>query len=327
MADNRPGVITPKKVLRYIKNQSISVSNKIISPIEKSIAPRKDTFLFPPIFIIGAPRSGSTLFYQTLANAFKFGHFTNLHSKCYGFSYIMQTLIGRWLPEACSPYNSKHGCSDGLFSPSECGQFWYRWFRSRPQYVPIGEVDMQKLRSLRSVLIGLTGAFGLPLLFKNMHCTLRLQPLSKLLPEARFIFIIRNPLWMTQSLLLVRQRVYGDKHIWWSMEPPEIESLRDLSPEEQVVRQVDSIHRLVQREKKAIGKERFLEIRYEDFCKDVHSTLEKVRLFASQDSFNLSPRFQVPKTFSISESIRLPQDEFNKLRVLVDRISPYGADI
>jgi len=312
-----------KRAKKFIKSLFTRLINKSMDPIEKLIVPKKDLFLFPPIFIIGAPRSGSTLLYQTLINTYKFGYLTNLHSQFYGCPYLLQALFGRWIPETHSPYRSLHGKVEGLLSPSECGEFWYRWFRRHPQYVPIEDVDMQRLRSLRRVLIGLTDAFSLPMLFKNLLCALRLQPLSSLLPEARFIFIQRNPLWMAQSLLLGREQIYQKKSIWWSMEPPDIQNLLRLAPEEQVVRQVDSIHRLIQRESRLIGEKRFLKIQYENFCLDVHGTMEKIRIFLSQDKIKLIPRFQVPKTFPVSESIRLPQKEFDKLRVLVKEICSY----
>ena len=37
----------------------------------------------PPIFIIGPPRSGSTLLYQVLTSYFDLSYFKNLHSKYY----------------------------------------------------------------------------------------------------------------------------------------------------------------------------------------------------------------------------------------------------
>lgn len=310
----------------YARRGLLRLANSL-DGMEKRVAPRKDSFSFPPTFIIGAPRSGSTLFYQTLVNAFRFGYLSNLHCHFYGCPYLLQRLLGRWLSQAQSPYQSQHGHVDGLMSPSECGQFWYRWFRRRPQYVPLEEVNMCHLHSLRRVLIGLTDAFGLPLLFKNMLCALRLQPLSTLLPEARFLFINRSPLWTAQSLLLVRQQVHGDKHTWWSMEPPEVNSLRYLSPEEQVVRQVDSIHRLILNERERAGPERFLEVRFEDFCQDVPGMMQQVQLFLSHSGVDLVPRFQVPRTFPISNERRLPEGEFDKLRTLIKETFPDESDL
>ena len=52
----------------------------------------------PPIFIIGAPRSGSTLLYQVLINNFKLSYIPNISSIFYKYSYLItsssKTLIG-----------------------------------------------------------------------------------------------------------------------------------------------------------------------------------------------------------------------------------------
>ena len=39
---------------------------------------RESALLWPPVFILGAPRSGSTLLYQVLTEAFDFAYLTNL---------------------------------------------------------------------------------------------------------------------------------------------------------------------------------------------------------------------------------------------------------
>jgi hypothetical protein len=322
-SDESQSMTRLKRAYGSIQSRSLNIINRTLDAAEKSLAPGRGTFCFSPTFIIGAPRSGSTVFYQTLVNAFSFGYLTNLHCQLYGAPYLLQAAVGRWLPQAQSPYTSEHGQVDGLMSPSECGQFWYRWFRRRPQYVPIEDIDMRQLQSLRRVLIGLTNAFGQPLLFKNLNCALRLQPLAALLPEARFIYIRRNPLWMAQSLLLGRQRVHGNKDIWWSLEPPNIDELRGLPPEEQVVRQVDSIHRLILKEMQTIGPERFLSVPFENFCSDVRGTLGAVRLFLLHSGVELAPRFKVPDTLPVADVIRLPQEEFGRLGALVEATCPY----
>jgi len=320
-------VITAKKLVRFANYYLFRLTNRILDPIEKAIAPGREHFAFAPTFIIGAPRSGSTLLYQTLVNAFDFGYLTNLHCRFYGGVYLVQALLGNWLSLPQSPYSSKHGKVYGWSSPSECGQFWYRWFRHDPQYVPIEEVDMQQLQSLRRVLIALTDAFGKPLLFKNLYCALRLQPLAVLFPEARFIFIRRHPLWTAQSLLLVRQRVYGDKSSWWSMEPPDIDEIRDLAPEEQVLHQVNSIHQMILEEERRIGQDRFLHVSFEGFCQDVYGELERVKLFLEGAGIQLTARFRVPQRFPISHQVQLPQNEFSRLKTLVEGIYRYDQNI
>jgi hypothetical protein len=134
----------------------------------------------------------------------------------------------------------------GWSAPSECGGFWYRFFRRKPQYVPGEEFDPRQGKKLRAALRALLGAFGRPVLFKNLHCSLRLEPLSAAIPEALFIFIRRDVVDNAHSLLEARREVFGHYAGWWSMEPPQIRTLETLPPEQQVVEQVRSINALVE---------------------------------------------------------------------------------
>jgi len=54
---------------------------------------KKQNF-YPPIFIVGAPRSGSTLLYQLLAYYYNFSYFTNYSSLFYrdGQQYLVSYL-------------------------------------------------------------------------------------------------------------------------------------------------------------------------------------------------------------------------------------------
>ena len=88
-------------------------------------------------------------------------------------------------PSPGASFDSRFGQTSGPDAPSECGPFWYRFFRRRPQYVPLVEADPARLRRLRAAVRALGDAAGRPLVFKNLLCTLRLAPIGTALPEAR----------------------------------------------------------------------------------------------------------------------------------------------
>ena len=48
---------------------------------------------YPPIFIIGAPRSGSTLLYQVLTDYFEVGYISNLHAHFFGSPACLERLL------------------------------------------------------------------------------------------------------------------------------------------------------------------------------------------------------------------------------------------
>jgi hypothetical protein len=303
-----------RKSIASALDKSLYVINAILQYIEPFLAPKTYPAEYAPVFIIGAPRSGSTLFYQTLVNRFEFGYLTNLHCKCFGFPYLLQVVIGNWRPKGFqASYASVHGKTDGLWEPSECGSFWYRWFARKPQYVPMGKADPEKLRRMKYVVAGLTNAFRMPLLFKNMLCALRLRPLAAAFPDAVFLVIRRDPLMVAQSLLETRQRVHGDMHIWWSMEPPNIDEIRLLEPELQVTEQIRGIYDLIDRDAREIGGGRFLTIQYEDFCADVHGVTDHIQDFLVEHGIKINLRGEVPAQFNISSEARLDPQMMHRL--------------
>ena len=48
----------------------------------------------------------------------------------------------------------------------------------------------------------------------------------------------RHPFYNVQSLLLAREKYFGNRDGWYSIKPPEYEQLANLTPIEQVVGQV-----------------------------------------------------------------------------------------
>ena len=314
-----------RRVARGTFRRGLALANDSLGWIEERIVPDDDRFSYPPVFIIGAPRSGSTLLYQVLVNAFRFGYFTNLHCALYKAPYTVQRYLA-WATPKSRPvaYESTHGKTRGLLGPSECGEFWYRWFRRRPQYVPLSEVALPDFRSLRKTLIGLVRAFNAPLLIKNMPCALRLQPLGKLFPEAVFLVVRRHPLWNAQSLLAVREQVFGDYGTWWSMEPLDIEKLLALPVEGQVVRQLMAIDRVIRDDSQAIGSERFYSVSYEALCADVPSTLEGIHRFLARQGTKVEPLHSVPQAFEVSNRVTLPPERFRSLERHINEV--FSAD-
>ena len=135
--------------------------------------------LFPniPIFIIGAPRSGSTLLYQVLVEAFDVGYLSNLHCKFYGGPSLIERWIFPRLSRPTPDYASEHGRTRGRIAPSECGEYWYRFFPRQPQAVSsLPEAQQQALRTAVSRLLA---AADRPFIFKNLMNSLRLQPLAQ----------------------------------------------------------------------------------------------------------------------------------------------------
>lgn len=297
----------PRRLVRGAFNRSSRCINQGLHFLECSFSDAGERPLdYTPVLIIGAPRSGSTLLYQVITEYYDVGYLSNVHCTFYGWPSLLERLVHpqRW--RRPSDYTSRHGMAQGWTAPSECGQFWYRFFRRKPQYVPPEEADSKKLTQLRAAVRALGDAFGKPMVFKNMNCALRLIPTASALPEALFVVIRRNLIDNACSLLETRQRVWGNYSTWWSMEPPEVELLKSLPPHEQVVEQIRHIHALIERDRQIIGLHRFTDIKYKDLCRDVYGFLESFEQFLNRHGVSVRQRgVQVPERFERRSQTRL----------------------
>jgi len=238
------------------------------------------------------------------------GYISNRHCRLYGAPSRVER---RHETEATLELTSRYGRTTSPNAPSECAEYWYRFFRRSPQYVPREEMPEGQSRRLRASVRALGEAAGKPVLFKNLVCAVRLEPIADALPEAVFVRIRRDLLATATSLLAGRKALFGDYGRWWSTEPPEVERLGALPPHEQVVEQIRAIDALIDRAREEIGLNRFCDLSYESLCEDAPATLSEIAALAERNGFNLAPRMEVPSRFDRSTPDPIDPDLHERL--------------
>lgn len=211
----------------------------------------KSSFYYP-VFIIGAPRSGSTLIYQLLLKHGRFAYISNLMSLLPGFMIILAKIFKNF-HEIENISSSQYGYIPGFFSPSEAGAIFQKWFETEPS-----EVLKKRIRNTYSLISDYLNA---PLLSKNLKNSLRLQNIYTTFPEARFIYVKRDPLFNAQSILLARRKLMGSDYEWWSVAPENHKSVLGKNPMYQVIWQVLEINKHISDFIKKFSPE-YIEISY-----------------------------------------------------------------
>jgi hypothetical protein len=272
----------------------------------------------PPVFILGAPRCGSTLLYQLMLDYFDFGYISNIHCKFHGAPSIAERVFRPSRRRRPSSFQSDHGRVSGWSSPSECGDYWYRFFPRSPQYATLKSVSPDCVPDLRRSMRAIGSAMQKPVIFKNLPCSLRLGPITAALPESAFIVVQRDRLETAHSILEARFNLYGNYDDWFSVEPPEYESLKRGPVHEQVAVQVQSIHRLIE-EARGGSPECFFDVEYEDICRDTHGALEKCRVFLEGHGIAPARTGQVPPTFEIIRPAPIDEKIYADLKGYFER--------
>ena len=246
---------------------------------------------YPPVFIVGAPRTGSTIFYQVISNYWDIGYINNLECLFYKNIIFCGLLSQKIFKNKChNNFKANHGATKGFNSPSECGGFWYRWFPSAKHFVEKDELTELQKREMRRVVYAMIALKGKSVFFKNMNCGQRIGALSQIFPEALFIYCARNPLYTAQSLLKTRERVYGNYHTWWSIMPKEYKKLQSLRPIEQVVAQIYYIEKQINKDLERYYSGKWIELKYEHFAENPLQQLQAIRSFLYTHGITVSQK-------------------------------------
>ncbi|MBI5101818.1 MAG: sulfotransferase [Nitrospirae bacterium] len=291
---------------------------------------------YPLILIMGCPRSGTTLFLQWLASLGHFCYPTNILSRFYGAPYIgakIQLMLTKhdfnneiFDFNETVPFSSRLGKTKGALAPNE---FWYFWRR----FFNYGEIQILEADALKTVdhetfvseLAAMESVFDKPCAMKGMIANWNIPFLANILEKVLFVHIKRRPFYNIQSLLNARLDYYGSFDGWYSFKPPEYESLKDLTPYEQVSGQIYYTNEAIEKGLEKVGASRVLTVDYEEFCESPERFFEAIRSKLSSQGFERSLIYPGPAKFAHMNHINVTQEE---VRLIIDAYRKFsGSDV
>jgi len=244
----------------------------------------------PVVFVVGAPRSGTTLTMQVLASSGICGYPSNLLSRFYAAPYIgglVQKILTDpdldyknelyQLKTSPDSYASDVGKTKGILEPNE---FWYFWRRfipnNQPRQLGAEEEKLVDVQGFRKGMAALEAIFERPFAAKAIILQYNLSMLRKIFPSALFLFVSRETEANVSSLLRAREKHTGTRATWFSVEPPGFERLIDESPERQVAGQVILTNKHISRELDDIPQDNKYAYLYEELCQSPQGWLDQV---------------------------------------------------
>lgn len=231
----------------------------------------------PILFVLGLPRSGTTLVSQYLVHRLDLAYFTNGVGRRPAAPFVTTAFEHLRLGGYHSDFQSHYGKLQGATAPREAGGVWARFF-GYERYVRYEDVSRADVRTLRRLVGAVELVFGgAPFMNKNVKHLLRVHALARIFPEAGFLVVRRSLGDVAVSILRARRKLCRDASEWWSVRPPDFEALRGLSPAEQVAGQVLSLRGRMHADLAELSASRVLWLDYESFCRAPESAIQLVR--------------------------------------------------
>lgn len=226
---------------------------------------------FKPIWIIGVPRSGTTLVYQVMCKSFKSSYLTNRVAKRYRIALITRKFERFAYEAELHPvsFTSEYGKTKEASDPHEGGAFFYQFFPKSNPYCK--DLDKKKRIAFRKTISSLTEPLKL-FISKNTYHSLRIRALKDSFPQSKFIWVTRNKSDVIHSIVRARQKNNIPKEDWWSVNPEGWEEKNKLSEIEKISWQIDEIESIIEKDLLET-KSRYLKVSYEEISTNPHKTL------------------------------------------------------
>lgn len=193
----------------------------LLGPVEKKCIESFTSPRHPVLFLVGNPRSGTTVFTQFLQSTRQFAVPTNVMSRFYYAPYLgakIQQLLfnpeydfrdqlgGAQLEVAMS---SSLGQTKGALAANEILHFWRRFLPVYdPRYIEPELQDEIDVGSIAAELAAIESVFEQPLALKGA-LLFNLKHLKQCADSSLFVYMRRDPLFIAQSLLLGREIIMG----------------------------------------------------------------------------------------------------------------------
>lgn len=245
-----------------------------------------------PIIFVGAPRSGTTLVFNTFAAHPDLAWFTQHLSRLPGWPSV--TVLAR-LPGLHGGLRKSIDRSDrGLgpleklrVGPSGAYGVWERYCGERFlfDFLSDEEATPEQRRDMRELVAKLLRYQGKPRFATKITGPARIAYLSSIFPDARFVHVIRDGRAVVRSLLEVHfwGRTWREREAAWSggLTDADLERWRELGETPLVLAALQwrAIIRSARAEARDLTADRYAELRYQDFVAEPGPALDEIAAF------------------------------------------------
>ncbi len=296
--------------------------NNILEPIEKELVSTFTEPKKPVIFILGAPRSATTLLYQLIAESGYFGYISNYLARFWKAPYY-GALQEKAFEVRTSPpmsFKSNYGRTSGWNEPHHFSYFWQRWFQFDENHqMPKEIIKKINLKFFKQEIAALESVFTLPMAFRSLYCNLQISFLKKALNKAKFIVCLRNPLYQAQSILLGRKAFCGNTKEWFSLKPQEYFELKKRNDYEQVTGQIFYILKTIEDSLKNVRQSDYVIIQLEKLVENPQQQMNRIIELIDENEISRKLEEEIPAGFQNRNEQKLDDTEWELLKKYVKK--------
>lgn len=274
--------------------------NNILEPIEKKLVSSFSEPEKPVFFILGAPRSGTTLLHQLMAESGYFGYISNYLAKFWKAPYFGALQEKAFEIRTTHPmsFQSNYGRTSQQNEPHHFSYFWQKWFQFDENHKMSKEIiEKINLKFFNQEIAALESVFRLPMVFRSLYCNLQINFLKKTLNKAKFIVCLRNPLYQAQSILLGRKAFFGNTKEWFSLKPPEYFELKKSNDYEQVTGQIFYILKAIEDNLNSVSQSDYLIIQLEKLLENPNKQINRIIELIDEEEIDIKVSEKIPVEF------------------------------
>lgn len=287
-----------------------AAGHAVMSPFE-SLASDDDIQTAPPVFIIGAPRSGTTLLYELMITSFRFAYISNAAHRFYRTPLTATRLFKNAVSNWRGDFSSSYGHIDGWGAPNEGGWVWQRWLTDS-EWTDGSGFSEEQTHELRGLTHGLSSILQAPFLNKNVMHSNRLRLMHHIWPDVLFIEVRRDILDNARSIVRAERsnggpEKFGDQ--WWSVRPKLASEYATNCDLERAVAQVVGVTRDIADDIAQLPHAPLHCVNYSHLCADPMGELAKIETFLVSKSCMLKKKAEVPSSFPVRPSRLMSAEE------------------
>ncbi|MBU6378566.1 MAG: sulfotransferase [Gammaproteobacteria bacterium] len=302
--------------------------NEAAASAEVALEAGREGPSLPVVFVMGPPRSGTTLVSQLLSSTRSFGTVTNVAARFWtapALGVLVSRALGEGGAEFASSFSSKRGVTSGWGEPSEFGYFWSRFFDLGQSTHRLADAELARFDAagLRKAVAAMEAAAEKPMAFKNnTWFTFHAGLLDRTFARSVFVVCRRDPYFLAQSIWMQRIDLYGEPARWWSVRPPDYDRISRLNPVQQVANQVVSIYREMHASLATVSRGRIIDAEYGRLTSAPRDVVAETLAAAGLDEQAIATAVsELPESFNSTDTTRIPPEIAEELRREIDALT------